>query len=196
MQILLEADGYQTQLAKDGADALQQITSSKAPIDAMVLDLRMPTMTGIGLLEELAAQNHPAPPAILCSAYLDPYTAIKAARLGVVDFLRKPVTPTDLRNVISSLIKEEELSQNMETAFSALPFQTCSRILLRRGDHQGIITMYNNCSQEERLKQSKSIWLLLAYHFQALDKQPEQVDSLSSINFYNALDVLDFLASN
>lgn len=83
--------------AATGRHALEKITEGQ--FDVMILDLRMPDLDGIGVIDFLRGQGNRIP-IVLCSAAFHPNSALRAIRHGVVDFLLKPVRPVDLRQVI------------------------------------------------------------------------------------------------
>lgn len=83
--------------ACNGRHALERI--AEAHFDIMILDLRMPDLDGLGVIETLRGQGNNLS-IVLCSAALSPNAALRAIRRGVVDFLLKPVRPVDLRQMI------------------------------------------------------------------------------------------------
>ena len=83
--------------AANGRDALDRIAVMH--FDIMILDLRMPELDGIGVIQNLRQAGNPLP-IVLCSAALTPTAALSAIRNRVVDFLLKPVRPSDLRQII------------------------------------------------------------------------------------------------
>lgn len=87
--------------AADGHQALERIAVEH--FDIIILDLRMPELDGIGVIEALRDLGKQTP-VILCCAALAPNSALSAIRHGVVDFLLKPVRPVDLRQVIEFVI--------------------------------------------------------------------------------------------
>ncbi len=101
--------------AATGQQALDRIAATR--FDIMILDLRMPELDGIGVIEALRDGGNPLP-IVLCSAALTPNAALRAVRHGVVDFLLKPVRPVDLRQVIEFVIRPENrpLPQAMKAA--------------------------------------------------------------------------------
>lgn len=87
--------------AATGRHALERIAATK--FDIMILDLRMPELDGLGVIDALRGQGNNLP-TVLCSAALSPHAALRAIRRGVVDFLLKPVRPVDLRQVIEFVL--------------------------------------------------------------------------------------------
>ncbi|MCI0684897.1 MAG: response regulator [Gemmataceae bacterium] len=68
---------------------------AQKPIGCIVLDVRMPGMGGLELLEALR-QRHVLIPVILLTAHADVRLAVKAMRLGAMDVLEKPYREEDL----------------------------------------------------------------------------------------------------
>ncbi len=73
----------------------------------LVLDLRMPGMSGLELMETLAAQNRRLP-TIVISASGDQQAVEQAKQGGVIDFLRKPYNPEDLLKRIRTVLNTAE----------------------------------------------------------------------------------------
>ncbi|MEO7098217.1 MAG: response regulator [Luteolibacter sp.] len=101
--------------AANGRHALERISTLN--FDLMILDLRMPEMDGIGVIETLRSQGNRIP-VVLCTAMLNPSSALRAIRQGVVDFLLKPVRPADLRQVLEFVIRPE--NQPLSLAMRAM----------------------------------------------------------------------------
>ena len=84
--------------AAGGQEALSRLEGSD--YDAVVLDLRMPEVDGLAVIENMRAKGD-FTPVILCSAFMTLHSALMAIRNQVVDFLMKPVKPADLRIAVS-----------------------------------------------------------------------------------------------
>lgn len=93
--------------AATGRIALERI--AEVNFDIVILDLRMPDLDGLGVIDVLRRQGNPIS-IVLCSAALSPNAALRAIRWGVVDFLPKPVRPVDLRKVIEFVLHPERRS--------------------------------------------------------------------------------------
>ena len=81
MRNLLGAEGWDTEEAASGEEALRLLDSFSS-FDAVVLDYRMPGLTGIELARNLREEGL-APPIVICSAYLNPEIEEEARKLGV-----------------------------------------------------------------------------------------------------------------
>ncbi len=88
--------------AGTGRQALEMLAAER--FDLMVLDLRMPDIDGLGVIERLRNARDEIP-IVLCSAALTPSSALRAIHCRVVDFLMKPVRPADLRSVIRFVLE-------------------------------------------------------------------------------------------
>ena len=99
-RLTLEAEGMSVHQA-DGASAALE-TLSTTPIDLAILDLRMPEMDGLELLAEMRKRGH-STPTVIITAYGEIPHAVRAMKLGAIDFLEKPLTPDALRGVIEEV---------------------------------------------------------------------------------------------
>jgi DNA-binding NtrC family response regulator len=88
---LLEAEGYEVRTAQAGAEGVA--AAADAEPDAVLLDLMMPgALDGMATLERLRAA-HPDVPVIMMSGRAGLTDAVRATRLGAVNFLEKPLAP-------------------------------------------------------------------------------------------------------
>lgn len=107
LRTALESEGYGIEEAADGQEALEAVRRRVPAL--MILDLSMPALDGIGVLEKLKPlSHHEKPRVIVLTAYGSIPTAVKATRLGALDFLEKPVTPEELRQAVAGVLKEAE----------------------------------------------------------------------------------------
>jgi DNA-binding response OmpR family regulator len=108
LRTALESEGYDIEEAADGQEALSLI-HQRTP-DLMVLDLNMPKLDGMAVLEQLKPMAPSLKPrVIVLTAHGSIPTAVKATRLGAVDFLEKPVMPSELREVVRSVLHDSDL---------------------------------------------------------------------------------------
>ena len=92
---VLRRAGYEVALAVDGAEGLRSI-EAHAP-DLVLCDLHMPVMDGFAMLEFVRSKRSTAAvPFILLTAMDDRRNVLRGLRLGVDDFLGKPVRPEAL----------------------------------------------------------------------------------------------------
>jgi two-component system, LuxR family, response regulator FixJ len=73
----------------------------------VIVDVRMPGLSGFQLQEELARRGYPAP-VVFCSAHGDIPMSVRALRAGAVDFLEKPYEPQRILEVVQAQLREAE----------------------------------------------------------------------------------------
>lgn len=117
----LETEGFEITEAESGAVALEKFALSK--FDVAVLDLRMPEMDGLELLEVMRDKNIRTP-AVIITAYGDVPNAVKAMKLGAIDFLPKPVTPEQLRALLNEVIERHVASPAPDRKAKAPKYKT------------------------------------------------------------------------
>ena len=105
---VLERDGYKVLEAGDGLDALDML--SQHTIELVVLDMDMPRLDGLGVLEELRANvSTSAVPVIMLTARSDE-TEGRALDLGAQDYLIKPIRPTALSARVRAVLRRVKTS--------------------------------------------------------------------------------------
>ena len=93
--------GYETFEANSAESALEQFQRRKFRV--AILDLRMPGMDGLELLAKMHELGITTPVAFI-TAYGDVPDAVRAMELGAIDFLPKPPTPEQLRDVVHDIL--------------------------------------------------------------------------------------------
>src|SRR5229473_395785 len=93
LQRLFEAEGYGVQISPDGTSALEDFRL--ATPSAVVLDLRLPGISGRELCHEFK-QHSPAVPIIVLSATSDVSDKVLLLELGADDYVTKPFSPREL----------------------------------------------------------------------------------------------------
>ena len=83
--------------AETGEDAIAKITQQ--PPHIVLLDLKLPGISGLDVLEQVAAQKLDTL-VIMITAYASIETAVVATKRGAYDFLAKPFTPEELENAL------------------------------------------------------------------------------------------------
>ena len=98
---LLRGEGYDVAVARDAHEAVIQLRASR--FDLMLLDLRMPGLDGIALVEALRLWGEPIPVLMISGAgTID--SAVRALHVGADDFLTKPFDPDVLFARIAELL--------------------------------------------------------------------------------------------
>ena len=116
VSMALESLDYFVHTAFDGKDAMVQLTGDK--YDMIVTDLKMPGMNGMELLEQAIAK-YPEIKIVLISAHGTVDNAVDAMKLGAVDFLQKPFTPKELRNLVHNVLETEPIKGESVSVYKA-----------------------------------------------------------------------------
>lgn len=107
LKLVLDEEGYSTEVASDGEEALQKI--EKENFDIVITDIKMPKVDGIQLLEA-SPKNSPDSFFIIMTAYASVKTAIDALRNGAYDYLIKPIELDDVIFRVKKLIEYKKLA--------------------------------------------------------------------------------------
>jgi DNA-binding NtrC family response regulator len=103
--------GYEVTVCPDGRAAVKALEKGK--FDVAILDLRMPGMTGIEVLEQLK-QISPDTEAIVMTGHASMETAIEAVRLGAFDYITKPCRLAEIEAVLQKAAEKRDLDhQNL-----------------------------------------------------------------------------------
>ena len=105
--MMLEADGFIVQTYTDGESALQGLLSR--PVDLVVLDIKMPRMDGIELLQRL--RNRSQIPVIILSSKDEEIDQLMGLRLGADDYITKPFSQRLLLERIRALLRRHEVNK-------------------------------------------------------------------------------------
>lgn len=101
----ISSDKWRIVEAENGKDALSKI-EEETP-DLVLLDLLMPEMGGLEVLEKLA-EKELSPPVIVLSADIQNTTKRKCLELGAVRFLKKPPKRDDVLRAVEEILLTEE----------------------------------------------------------------------------------------
>lgn len=107
LKMILDEEGYATDVVGDGEEALQKIKEEN--YDVVITDIKMPKVDGIQVLEE-ASKISPETFFIIMTAYASVKTAIDALRQGAYDYLIKPVEFDDLILRVKRLLDYKKLA--------------------------------------------------------------------------------------
>ena len=113
VQMTLEAEGFEVRTYSDGDEALRELT--QRPADLAVLDIKMPRLNGLELLQRLRqgglAQHMPV---IFLTSKDEEIDEIMGLRMGADDYIKKPFSQRLLVERIRSLLRRESARQQPE----------------------------------------------------------------------------------
>ncbi len=127
IRTLLEDEGYEVSEASTGQEALDGLKAGK--FDLMILDMRMPGMTGLDVLKQLREKQGELP-VILMTAHGSPNIAIQASSLGVYGYITKPFEMDEVLNQIQHYFERQMLREEVRTLRSQIePRDPSERII-------------------------------------------------------------------
>ena len=108
---LLKKEGNEPEEAENGNDAIRAF--DRGDFDLVLLDQRLPDMSGIEVLKKLKEIN-PIIPVIIITAYANVEDAVNALKLGAYHYLTKPINPDELTIIIKNAFESLKLKRENE----------------------------------------------------------------------------------
>jgi DNA-binding NtrC family response regulator len=102
----LQPIGLRVDTAVNGEDALEKI--NKEEFNLVLLDFKMPGMDGLEVLRRLK-EMRPRMQVIIITAFGSIESAVEAMKIGAVDFIQKPFSPDEIRELVSRVLTRERL---------------------------------------------------------------------------------------
>jgi two-component system, OmpR family, alkaline phosphatase synthesis response regulator PhoP len=93
LRLAFESEGYELEVAADGAAGLEAFRRSKP--DAVILDLKLPGKSGRDVIREIRTEA-PSQPVIILSALSEEVDKVLLLELGADDYVTKPFSPKEL----------------------------------------------------------------------------------------------------
>jgi class 3 adenylate cyclase len=138
----LEAEGHRTTDVDNGFDALHALEADRP--DVVLLDIVMPGLDGIEVLERMKADAELAHiPVVMISGVDDTDSVVRCIEAGAEDFLPKPFDPVILRARIGAGLDRKRLrdleQERVRSAFSRFLPEPIAAEILARGDGQPMV---------------------------------------------------------
>jgi two-component system nitrogen regulation response regulator NtrX len=108
IRMTLEYEGYKIDEARSGQEGLDK--AGKVPYDAILLDIKMPVLDGIEVLENLREQRI-STPVVMVSGHGDVHTAVECTKRGAFDFLEKPLNRDKLLLTVRNAVRQRSLEE-------------------------------------------------------------------------------------
>jgi two-component system, OmpR family, response regulator MtrA len=130
LRLALEDEGYEVREAPDGASGMAAFDEREA--DLVLLDLRLPDMSGFEVCRQLRARS--IVPIIIITAQTDTYDMVAGLEAGADDYVTKPVVPKELAARIRALLRRVQFHETTTVAPRVMRF---GDVEMRR--EQGIV---------------------------------------------------------
>src|SRR5688572_24664705 len=108
IRMTLEYEGYKIDEARSGQEGLDK--AARVPYDAILLDIKMPILDGIEVLENLREQRIMTP-VVMVSGHGDVHTAVECTKRGAYDFLEKPLNRDKLLLTVRNAVRQRSLEE-------------------------------------------------------------------------------------
>jgi len=104
-------DRYELVLKDTGRTGVEALRN-EGPFDAVLLDMKMPDMTGLDVLAKVP-EIAPGTPVVMITAITEARPAVQAMKMGAADYLNKPFDVQEIRLVVERVIKERAERQQV-----------------------------------------------------------------------------------
>ena len=142
MRRVLERQGYTVSTAADGAEAVELL--ERKAFDLALVDLKMPGIDGIEVIEFINQRYERRTVVVIVSALATVEAAVEVTRHGAFDFLVKPFAPPDLLRVVERAAGQRRLIQEHETYLSELAGERSLSRQLINSLRDGVIVLNIN----------------------------------------------------
>jgi DNA-binding NtrC family response regulator len=117
LMTLLSKAGYNVTLAENGAEGLS--VARRGSFDAVILDVMLPEMGGLDVLEELKRID-PELVVLMITAFASVETAITAMRKGAFDYIAKPFKHEEVLHILRNALNQRRLQDENRELRTAL----------------------------------------------------------------------------
>lgn len=150
--LMLETEGFRPALADNGKTGLQQALSLRP--DLVLVDLRMPGLSGIEVCKQIRAAGLKTP-LIVLSAVGDEMDKVLLLEIGADDYVVKPFGARELLARIRALLRRSSPEETKSVSFSDVDVDLTRRVVRKKG---------------EELKLTRAEYNLLTYFLQNPDR--------------------------
>lgn len=105
---ILSKNAYEIDYALDGRSALEMLSANS--YDVVITDVRMGRIGGAQILKWIR-ENRPETMVIVITGYASIQSAVDLMKTGAFDYLPKPFTPDELRNVVAEALEQHKIAR-------------------------------------------------------------------------------------
>ena len=171
---LIESVGLRVETFASARELLDRYDPGRS--GCMVLDVRMPGMSGLDLFDRLAARRI-APPTIIITGHGDVPMAVRAMKAGVIDFIEKPFNDQVLLECIQRALERDAEHRQQQTRRAATGAKLALLTPREREVMEMLVAGLHNRDIATRL--GISIKTVEAHRSKVMDKM--QADSMSDL---------------
>ena len=143
LKMVMDEEGYDVDWADTGLIALNKFRAKK--FDLMVADLRLPDIDGMEVIERVR-ESRPETKVVIITGYPSVATAVRAVKIGVSDYLRKPFTDNEFIAAVDTAMNDQR-----RDSMEKLIVDTQEERLIQR---QEVIRVLEKASQDSNFWQA------------------------------------------
>jgi two-component system NtrC family sensor kinase len=153
----LQRSGYAVSTAANAETALERLATQ--PFDLVLLDIVMPDMDGLSLLERIRFYNISVP-ILVISGMVTVEQAARAMRLGAQGLIIKPFTPSELREIAGEIVQKRRAARAEDRIAALRPIIQISQRLLTEFDQSRLYDLIIDTVRSELEAERASLMLL------------------------------------
>jgi len=138
---ILEEVGYRVIGLEKGADAPKIM--KKGSFDVVVVDIKLPEVSGLEILE-MVKEINPEAAVVITTGYASVETAVDAVNQGAYAYFVKPVNPDEIKNTIANALKQQRLALENKKLVERL--QRSSKLLFETNEQ-----LQNDIAERKRI---------------------------------------------
>jgi DNA-binding NtrC family response regulator len=105
LELILKEEGHDVDIAMTGLSALEMFRGNG--FDLVIADLRLPDIDGMDVLQQISDEEH-GTKMLVITGYPSVSSAVRAVKMGVVDYLSKPFTDDVLKASVNDALKAKQ----------------------------------------------------------------------------------------
>ena len=129
--LMLETEGFHPALAEDGKAGIKQAMALKP--DLVLVDLRMPGLSGIEVCKQMRAAGMKTP-LIVLSAIGDEMDKVLSLEIGADDYVVKPFGTRELLARIRALLRRSSTEETKVLSFGDVQVDLTRRVVIKRNE--------------------------------------------------------------
>lgn len=132
LNIYLKNEGYEVVKAFNGEDALNKIEDAEEEFDLVIMDVMMPKITGLAVVEAMRAKELSSP-VILVSGKAADHEKIEGLLAGADDYVTKPFNPLEVMARVKSILRRQHSYSGMESSGNTIEV---GPLIIKRDSHE------------------------------------------------------------
>jgi len=114
---VIESTGAKTETAVNGEEGLEKMANEK--FDIILLDIKMPGIDGMEVLRRIREMKSEAR-VVMITAHGTIDNAVEAMKLGAIDFIQKPFSPNEIRDIVEKISQREVIEEKEADTYEEL----------------------------------------------------------------------------